>query len=117
MKFLADQDVYAATIGFLRNLGHEVITAAELRMSRAKDFQLLRTAHDQGRIFVTRDRDFGALVFVQASGPGVVYLRILPSTQQAVHTELARVLTLYGEQQLQSSFVVIEPGRHRIRKV
>jgi predicted nuclease of predicted toxin-antitoxin system len=117
MKFLVDQDVYALTINFLRDLGHDVISAASLGMSRAKDFELLRTAHDQGRIFVTRDRDFGALVFVQASGPGVIYLRILPSTQQAVHTEFARVLTLYNEQHLQSSFVVIEPGRHRIRKV
>ena len=86
-------------------------------MSGAKDVELLRTAHDQGRIFLTRDRDFGALVFVQASGPGVIYLRILPSTQQAVHTEFGRVLTLYNESQLQSSFVVIEPGMHRIRKV
>jgi hypothetical protein len=58
----------------------------------------------------------GALVFVQASGPGVIYLRILPAMVQPVHTELARVLTLYTEQQLQSSFVV-EPGRHRTRKV
>jgi predicted nuclease of predicted toxin-antitoxin system len=117
MKFLADQDVYAATINFLRELGHDVVAAAQLGMARAKDVQLLRTAHEQGRIFVTRDRDFGALVFVQSSGPGVIYLRILPSTQQAVHTELARALTLYSEPQLQSSFVVIEPGRHRIRKV
>ena len=117
MKFLADQDVYTLTINFLRDLGHEVITASQLGMARAKDVQSLCAAHDQGRIFVTRDRDFGALVFVQASGPGVIYLRILPSTQQAVHAELARALTLYSEQQLQSSFVVIEPGRHRIRKV
>jgi predicted nuclease of predicted toxin-antitoxin system len=117
MKFLADQDVYAVTISFLRDLGHDVATAAQLGMSKAKDVQLLRTAHEQGRIFATRDRDFGALVFVQASGAGVIYLRILPSTQQAVHTELARALTLYSEQQLQTSFVVIEPGMHRIRKV
>jgi hypothetical protein len=34
-----------------------------------------------------------------------------------VHAELERVLTLYSEQELQSSFVVIEPGRHRIRKL
>jgi predicted nuclease of predicted toxin-antitoxin system len=86
-------------------------------MSKAKDFQLLRTAHDHGKLFVTRDRDFGALVFVQASGPGVIYMRMLPSTVQAVHAELGRALALYTEQQLQSSFVVIEPSRHRIRKV
>ncbi|MCO6459506.1 MAG: DUF5615 family PIN-like protein [Pirellulaceae bacterium] len=52
---------------------------------------MLRVAHEQGRIFVTRDRDFGALVFVRGSGSGVVYLRMLPSTQNAVHAELERV--------------------------
>lgn len=29
MKFLADQDVYAATIRFLQGLGHEVVQAAK----------------------------------------------------------------------------------------
>ncbi len=66
---------------------------------------------------MTRDRDFGALVFVQASGPGVIYLRVSPSTLGAVHSELARVLTLYTEETLQSSFAVVEPGGHRMRKV
>ena len=48
-------------------------------------------------------------------GPGVIYLRMTPSTQNAVHAELERILTLYTEQVLQGSFVVVEPGRHRIR--
>jgi len=117
MKFLADQDVYAATIGFLKGLGHDVLPVAQLGLARAADAELLRVAHQEERVFVTRDRDFGALVFVQDSGPGVIYLRILPATQTAVHTELKRVLTLYGEQDLRTSFVVIEPGRHRIRNV
>ncbi len=117
MKFLADQDVYAITIGFLTGLGHDVTSSAQLGLAQAKDSELLRVSHEQERLFVTRDRDFGALVFVQGSGPGVIYLRLLPSTQNAVHVELERVLTLYTEQELQASFVVIEPGRHRIRKL
>lgn len=117
MKFLADQDVYGVTIRFLSGFGHDVVTVAQLGLAQAEDAELLRVAHQQGRVFVTRDRDFGALVFVQGSGPGVVYLRILPSTRDAVHAELARVLTLYSEQELQASFVVIEPARHRMRKV
>jgi predicted nuclease of predicted toxin-antitoxin system len=117
MKFLADQDVYASTIVFLSGLGHDVFRAAQLGLAQAVDSELLRVAHEQGRIFVTRDRDFGVLVFVQGSGPGVIYVRILPSTQNAVHAELERVLTLYSEQELQASFVVIEPGRHRIRRL
>jgi predicted nuclease of predicted toxin-antitoxin system len=117
MKFLVDQDVYAGTIGFLSGLRHDVVRAAELGLAQADDAELLRVAREQERIFLTRDRDFGALVFVQGSGPGVIYLRVLPSTQNAVHAELERVLTLYSEQELQASFVVIEPARHRIRKL
>lgn len=117
MKFLADQDVYAITIAFLTSRGHDLVRAVQLGLAQAADSELLRVAHEQQRIVVPRDRDFGALVFVQGSGPGVIYLRILPSTQNAVHAELERVLTLYSEQELQASFVVIEPGRHRTRKL
>jgi hypothetical protein len=39
----------------------------------------------------------------------------LPSIQDAVHAELARVLTLYGEQELAVSFIVVEVGHHRTR--
>jgi predicted nuclease of predicted toxin-antitoxin system len=117
MKFLFDQDVYATTVLFLTGMGHEVMTAAQLGLAQASDEELLRVAHEQGRLFVTRDRDFGGLVFVQGSGPGVIYLRILPSTQSSVHAELDRVLTLHSEHDLQESFVVVEPGRHRIRRV
>ena len=117
MKFLADQDVYGSTIGFLSSLKHDVVTAAWLGLTQAEDAELLRMAHEQGRILITRDRDFGGLVFVQGGGPGVIYLRVLPSTLNAVHAELERVLTLYSEQEFQRSFVVIEPGRHRIRNL
>ena len=117
MKFLADQDVYASTIGFLIGLEHDVVPAAQADLAQAEDAELLRVAHQQGRILLSRDRDFGGLVFVRGAGPGVVYLRILPSTQNAVHAELERLLTMYSEPELQKSFVVVEPGRHRIRKL
>jgi predicted nuclease of predicted toxin-antitoxin system len=116
MRLLTDQDVYAATVGFLRNLGHDVVTAAERGLCQAEDADLLADAQAQGRVFVTRDRDFGGLVFVGALGTGVLYLRVLPTTLQAVHQELGRVLALYGEAEIRDSFVVIEPGRHRVRR-
>jgi predicted nuclease of predicted toxin-antitoxin system len=117
MKLFLDQDVYAVTIRFLIDLGYDVVKAAELGLSRANDVDLLRTAQEQDRIFITRDKDFGGLVFVEGVGPGVIYLRILPSTVQAVHEELARVLRDYSEEELKKAFVVIEAGRHRFRKV
>lgn len=116
MKFLTDQDVYATTVRFLSGLGHDVVTATQLGLAQAEDAELLRVAHELDRIFVTRDRDFGGLVFVQGGGAGIVYLRMTPTTQIAVHNELERLLSLYKEQELQGSFVVVEPGRHRIRR-
>ena len=116
MRFLLDQDVYAVTIRFLRDLEHDVVPVAQIGCSQADDSDLLRIAQEQGWIFVTRDRDFGRLVFVEDLGAGVIYLRILPSTQNAVHQELERVLKVYSEKELRRAFVVIEPGRHRFRR-
>ena len=55
-------------------------------------------------------------MFVHALGAGVLYLRVLPSTLQTVHAELERMLGLCGEAELQGAFVVVEPGRHRVRR-
>jgi predicted nuclease of predicted toxin-antitoxin system len=41
MKFLTDQDVYAATVRFLISLGHDVVTAAQLGLSQAEDEDVL----------------------------------------------------------------------------
>jgi predicted nuclease of predicted toxin-antitoxin system len=92
MKLLLDQDVYGVTITFLTNEKHDVILAAEIGKSRAADEVLLKTAQDQKRVFVTRDKDFGSLVFVKGLGAGVLYLRILPSNKDLVHAELKRVI-------------------------
>jgi predicted nuclease of predicted toxin-antitoxin system len=116
MHLLADQDVWATTVSFLRSLGHDVTTASDLGLAQADDDELLSTAQQQARILLTRDRDYGSLVFVQGNAPGVIFLRILPSTKATVHGELERVLTLYSEAELQTAFVVVEPGRHRIRR-
>jgi predicted nuclease of predicted toxin-antitoxin system len=117
MKFLLDQDVYAVTSRFLTTLGHDVVMVSQVGISQADDSSLLHEALAQGRIFVTRDRDFGGIVFIQGIRSGLIYLRMLPATQNAVHAELERVLSLYEEQKLRDSFVVVEPSRHRIRKL
>lgn len=117
MKFLLDQDVYAATARFLSGLGHDVVTAHQAGRSQTPDSEMLTLARESGRIFVTRDRDFGGLVFVMGLLGGLLYLRLLPSTLDAVHQELAVVLRTYSEQLLRGAFVVVEPGRHRFRKI
>ncbi|PSN11103.1 hypothetical protein C7293_25625 [filamentous cyanobacterium CCT1] len=115
MRFLLDQDVYAKTIRFLQESGHDLVRVSELGLSRASDATVLQTAQAQNRILITRDRDYGNLVFVQALGSGVIYLRILPTTLADVHAELNRVVTTYSEDALAKAFVVVSQGGHRFR--
>jgi len=117
MRFLLDQDVYAATSRFLCSLGHDAVTTPKAGLSRSVDSDLLKAAAMQNRILVTRDRDFGGLVFLRNIGAGVIYLRLLPSTIDAVHQELDRALRGHSEAELMKAFVVIEPGRHRFRRL
>lgn len=117
MRFVLDQDVFASTARILNGLGHDAVPVARIGLSQAEDSDLLKVAREQNRILVSRDRDFGGLVFAQDLGAGVIYLRMLPSTQNAVHRELERILAEHSESDLKQAFVVVEPGRHRFRKL
>jgi predicted nuclease of predicted toxin-antitoxin system len=77
-----------------------VVLVAEIGLSQASDEEILRVAQEQSRVLVTRDRDYGNLVFVRAIGTGVIYLRILPTTVNGVHNELTRILQTYSEMEL-----------------
>ena len=88
MKLLLDQDVYEVTARLLSRLGHAVMRAGDLGLSRAEDVELLKVARDRDCILVTRDRDFGYLV-----------------------------LDDQEPEKLKRCFVVVEPGRYRIRKL
>lgn len=115
MNFLLDQDVYAKTERFLRDQGYDLVRVAALGMAQARDEAILSTAQAQGWILITRDRDYGNLVFVRSQGAGVIYLRLVPSTLDTVHQELNRVITQYPMPALQRAFVVVTKDGHRFR--
>ncbi len=117
MRFLLDQDDSAITARFLNDLGHDAVAVATIGRSRATDSELLRVAAEKERILVTRDKDFGALVFVRELRVGVIYLRVGASSLGVIHHELNRILASYSERELRQAFVVVEPGRHRFRSI
>lgn len=118
MHLLTDQDVYQITVDQLKKWGHDVMTAKELGMQRASDESLLRKAKETNRIFVTRDKDFGALVFLQeVLSAGVILLRVTPLTVEDVHQELHQLFHKHTESELKNLFCLIEPYRCRIRRL
>ena len=116
MRFLTDQDVYQTPISYLKNLGHDVIRAKDIGFERASDNDILERAAKDQRILITRDKDFGALTFVsRINSSGIILLRITPDTINSVHEELSRLLNEHPEGNFKHTFIVIEPGCHRIR--
>jgi len=116
MKLFLDQDVYKSTAHLLKRLGHDVLLAAQAGLSQARDEELLLTAQKNERILITRDRDYGNLVFVKGIETGVIYLRMLPANINEAHHQLEKLLEIYSEEELSKSFVVVEPNGYRIRK-
>ena len=86
-------------------------------MSRAKDEELLRKAMEMNRIFVTRDKDFGALVFLKDIKTGVILIKMSLSTMDEVHKELKYLLKEHNEKELHQFFSVVEPNRYHLRKI
>lgn len=118
MRFLIDQDVYQITIEFIKNLGYEVIPVKEVGLATAEDETILTYALSHKIILVTRDNDYGALVFLRhKKHSGVIFLKIEPIYVDVVHNELKRVLKEHTKKEFVNSFIVVEPGRHRIRKL
>ena len=118
MRFLTDHDVYQITVNALIKWGHDVITARQLGMQRSSDRDLLKKANETDRLFVTRDKDFGSLVFLEKQlTKGVILLRMNPKTIDSVHSQLNRLFSECPEDELKQVFCVIEMNRYRIRRL
>jgi len=63
MKFLLDESADYPLAGHLRSLGYDVTAFAHDYPSALKDWQVLSLAHNEERVVITNDRDFGELVF------------------------------------------------------
>ncbi len=118
MRILADQDIWKETVDQLRAWGHDVVTASDVGLARASDIELLAKAEQDARLVITRDSDFGSLVFLgKARSKGVILLRITPDTKEDIHAELSLLLSKHGEAELRECFSTVEVGRHRMRRI
>jgi predicted nuclease of predicted toxin-antitoxin system len=75
VRLLADENVDAAIVDWLRGERHDVLWAAEA-LAGQSDTAVLGRAREENRILLTNDLDFGELVFRQRLVPsGVVLFR------------------------------------------
>jgi predicted nuclease of predicted toxin-antitoxin system len=114
MRLLLDSCIWGPVRDELRAAGHDVDWVGDWP-SDPGDEVILSRAHAEGRIFVTRDKDFGVLVFVnRLPHAGVIRLARVPNRKQADLCLL--VLELYGADLTAGAFVTADLRRVRIRR-
>ena len=114
MKILADANIEAAIILWLRSCGHDVLWAAELSPSNP-DTELVSLANSQERVLLTHDRDFGELVFLRGIlSRGAILLRF----DVALQSDRLRLLQHHWptiEAHAQGNFIVVSERKVRLR--
>lgn len=110
MRFATDENIPPALVIALRALGHDVRDFRD-EGPGASDVDLLRRARADERVMVTRDKDFGTLVYRQrARTAGVILLR-LPWGESVAQLVAARIDA--GGEGWRRQFSVIEAARVR----
>lgn len=93
MRLLINENIPLASVVALRDAGHDVASITELSPG-ISDEAVMAIAHDEHRIVVTFDRDYGELIFrkrLPLPG-GVLYLRFLPASPLEPAEYLARLI-------------------------
>ncbi len=115
MKFLADEGVDRSIVDGLRQMGFDVFYVIEETRSLDDD-TLLQIAANEKRILITKDKDFGELVFrLNKVHSGVILLRLEGLTTHERADMVCSVIRDHNEQ-LPRSFTVIQKGIVRIRQ-
>ena len=115
MNFLTDENIGLEVVNYLREIGHDVISAIEESPS-ADDTFLLKKAFRQKRILITSDKDFGALIYKESlPHKGVILLRLVDETNASKIRVLLNLFRVYGTK-LQGNFTVVTETLVRIRK-
>ncbi len=115
MKFLADEGVDRSIVETLRKSGYDVYYVIEETRSLTDDEILTFAAHES-RILLTRDKDFGELVFrLRKPHAGIILIR-LEGYSTDVRSKIVDTIIQKHKDELANAFTVIQPKVVRIRR-
>jgi predicted nuclease of predicted toxin-antitoxin system len=115
MKFLADEGVDRSIVNGLRQFNYDVYYVIDEVRSLTDDVLLL-IAFNEERILITKDKDFGELVYrLNKVHFGVILIRLEGLSSQERADIVCPLISKYNYQLLKA-FTVIQQGIIRIRK-
>jgi predicted nuclease of predicted toxin-antitoxin system len=116
MRFLADMCISPKTVGFLRDLGHEVVHLYEEGLDQLPDPAILDKARQEGRVLLTSDLDFGELVAASGANlPSVVVFRLRDMRPGGVNQYLREVVAHHADALDEGAVISVDEGHVRVR--
>jgi predicted nuclease of predicted toxin-antitoxin system len=116
LKFLIDMPLAARVAEQLRAKGHDAVHLREQGLGRLADQEIFAKAGVEGRIIVTADLDFGAILARAGSSTvSVVVFRIANLQADRVFALLTKVLARAANELRRGVVVLVEESRFRIR--
>jgi predicted nuclease of predicted toxin-antitoxin system len=118
MKFLLDQGLPQSTSLLLRQGGDDAVHTSEVGLARADDDVILAQGLAEGRVVVTLDADFHALLALSGvTQPSVIRIRIEGLRAEDVVSILRRVIEQCGQDLEEGAAVSVTEDSIRVRKL
>jgi predicted nuclease of predicted toxin-antitoxin system len=118
LRFLADMNISPVTVEVLAAEGVDIIRVSSLLPVNASDESVLSLARQQGRVVITQDMDFSALLALGGHNqPSLVTLRLLNTDPEVVAHRLRGVLPKIEAALRRGSAVTVEDSAVRVRQL
>jgi predicted nuclease of predicted toxin-antitoxin system len=113
VKLLIDTCISGTVRDALQAAGHDAVWTGDWPQDPGDD-EILNHAHQENRILITLDKDFGELAVVHGHPHSGIIRLVNWTTQQQATTSLL-VLERYSVELESAAIVTAEPGRIRVR--
>lgn len=118
MKLLLDQGLPRSAALLLREGGIDTLHVGEIGLAAATDNEILQRGRQEGRVVVTLDADFHALLaFSKTLSPSVIRIRIEGLTGPSAANVIREAVLRSKEDLENGALVTVQPGRIRIRRL
>lgn len=118
MRFLLDANIPVSCKEIFHEFGCDALHVMEAGLSQAPDKDIIEFAVKNKRILVTKDIEFGNVLFYPLSTHhGVIILRLpFYFTAAKIKDVLKKFLAAAKPDEIENSITIIELGRYRTRK-
>jgi predicted nuclease of predicted toxin-antitoxin system len=118
MRFLADMGISMRVVEWLRSSGHDAVHLRDEGLQKLPNGEIFQKAIREQRTVLTFDLDFGEIVAGSGGATvSVILFRLRNTRADFIIHRLKSVLEQSAEELAHGAVVLVEDGRHRVRRM